>query len=301
MLAGSQYVVVLSKVCIPAFILASDNWPNLELGIEHGKRLEVIDRADDLLKRIRSQTPEDPLDLAAPAEKLIVLPFPSLLPTLPRGRFDLDRESNWGYMAREKFKELLQGADEPLEDPDAGLWFYGTIGYGKSHLLAALVCYLLSTGSQVIYIPDCEQCLRDPIEYVRAAMVLAWAGNPALQMKILDLETRLDILQFFNDRATEGCWIVFVVDQMNALEPIGDNSESDDDLRNKESLEAWLYECSSQHMTIVGLSANNISFPRLQQSQRNYLRVNAYGGLTEVGGMLGWHFMGSANIIFRPK
>ena len=243
----------------------------------------MIGRADQLLERIKLRTPKNPLDLATPARNLITLPFPSLLPTLPRERFDLDRKGNWRYMAREKFERLLQGASEPLEGPDAGLWFYGTIGYGKSHLLAALVCYLLSAGSPAIYIPDCQECLRDPVGYVRVAMLLAWAGNHALQMRIMDLETKVDILQFFSDRATEGCWVTFVVDQMNALGPVGEGAESADDTENKTSLEAWLYECSSQHMTIVGLSANNISFPGLQQSQRNYLRVNAYGGLTKVG------------------
>ena len=211
------------------------SWPNLGLEIEHGKRLEIIDRASDLLKRIKSQTPEDPLDLATPAERLIALPFPSLLPTLPRGRFGFDSKGNWGYMAREKFKELLQAVDELLESTGVDLLFYGTIGYGKSHLLAALVCYLFSTGSQVIYIPDCQQCLRNPVEYVRTAMLLAWVGNYALQMEIMDLETRLDILGFLDDRAAEGRQVVFVIDQMNALEPTGENSESADDLRNKES------------------------------------------------------------------
>ena len=242
----------------------------------------MIDRADKLFERIRLLTPKDPVYLATPAENLVALPFPSLLPMLPRDRFDLDHDNNWSYTAREKFKELLRGVSEPREGPGAGLWFYGTIGYGKSHVLAALVCYLLSTGSQVIYIPDCQECLRDPVEYVRAAMLLAWDGSIALQMQIMDLETRDDILRFFKSRATEGCKAVFVVDQMNALERKDGVAWSASDSRNRVSLETWLYECSSQHTTVVGLSANNISLARLQSSQRNHSRLNAYGGLTEV-------------------
>ena len=243
----------------------------------------MIDRADKLFERIRLLTPKDPVDLATPAEKLVALPFPSLLPTLPRDRFDLDHDNNWSYMAREKFKELLRGVKKPLEGPDVGLWFYGTIGYGKSHMLAALVCYLLSTGSQVIYIPDCQECLGDPVEYFRAAMLLAWSRNVVLQMQIMDLETRDDISRFFKTRAAEGCRAIFVIDQMNALEPNDGVTWSTDDTKNKASLEAWLYECSTQHLTVVGLSANNTSFPRLKRSKKTYRRVNAYGGLTEVG------------------
>ena len=258
----------------------------------------MVGRADGLLERIKLQTPKNPLDLATPAAKLIPLPFPSLLPILPRDRFGLDHDNNWNYMAREKFEELLESVDEPPESPDAGIWFYGTPGYGKSHILAALVCYLLSTGSQVIYIPDCQAFLGDPVEYVRAAMLLAWAGDVALQIQIMGLKTKADISRFFNDRAAEGCWVIFVIDQINALE----NSRPAHKIQRRltagsarsaeeESLETWLYKCSLQHMTVVGLSSCNASHLSLQQqNQRRYSRVNCYGGLTEVGGILDRYF-----------
>jgi chromosomal replication initiation ATPase DnaA len=35
------------------------------------------------------------------------------------------------------------------------VWLYGTQGYGKSHLLAILACYLAAQDERVIYIPDC--------------------------------------------------------------------------------------------------------------------------------------------------
>jgi hypothetical protein len=76
-------------------------------------------------------------------------------------------EENWQYVGRTKFKELVQELKEVQESKNhPTLWLYGTQGYGKSHLLAALVCHLIARDERVIYIPDCRALLEDSVEYL---------------------------------------------------------------------------------------------------------------------------------------
>jgi len=91
-------------------------------------------------------------------------------------------------MGREKFKDFIQELKKVRKSFfDTNVWLYGTQSYGKSHLLAALVCYL---AERVIYIPHCQQWLQNPIEYVQAAMLFAWADDITLQEEIIALSTR---------------------------------------------------------------------------------------------------------------
>jgi hypothetical protein len=107
----------------------------------------------------------------------IKLPFPFVGYSIPE-RFNSNGDRDyWDYMGREKFTELLDAINVLETTNWRGYLFYGTIGYGKSHLLAALACYLISAGKRVVYIPDCRECAWSPVSYFRAAMLLAWGGG----------------------------------------------------------------------------------------------------------------------------
>ena len=114
------------------------------------------------------------------------LPFPSVFAVVPnRFKDDGKAQGNWPYMGRTKFKELLQTLNNVRKDRSrTTAWLYGTQGYGKSHLLAALVCYLAAQDERVVYIPDCRVWLLDVVGYMQAAMLFAWAGNIDAQRKI---------------------------------------------------------------------------------------------------------------------
>ena len=104
-------------------------------------------------------------------------------------------------MGRTKFKELLQELKKVQEsDNYSTVWLYGTQGYGKSHLLAALVCYLAAQDERVVYIPDCRALLEDPVEYLQAAMLFAWADDIAIQKTIMTLNTLEEIKEFFKSQ-----------------------------------------------------------------------------------------------------
>ena len=83
-------------------------------------------------------------------------------------------------------------------DVHSAVWLYGTRGYGKSHLLAALVCYLAARDERVIYIPDCRMLLMNPVKYVRAAMLFAWADDITTQKETMTLNTKSEIEKFFD-------------------------------------------------------------------------------------------------------
>jgi hypothetical protein len=95
-----------------------------------------------------------------------LLPFPIIRMGTPI-RFTVDKKYRWQYIGREKFTELLSEFRlVQKESKYKRLWIYGTSGYGKSHLLAALVCYLTALGERVIYIRDCGTFIENPVEHL---------------------------------------------------------------------------------------------------------------------------------------
>jgi len=182
----------------------------------------------------------------------------------------------WRYVGREKFPELLRQLEFVRKEISYNeLWVYGTRGYGKSHLLAALVCYLSALGECVIYIPDCRNWLRNPVAYFKAAMLFAFTDKAA-QDRILTLETTKGI----NDFLGRYEHVHFVIDQMNALNAKAGDHEN---IRlAKISLSDWISCLISARKAVLSSSANNHDF-LIQQNRQNYNHImHVYGGLTKV-------------------
>jgi hypothetical protein len=207
------------------------------------------------------------------------LPFPFVGHVVP-SRFHLDGkgdEENWFYIGREKFTELLDKFEHLINDRRCTtLTLYGTRGYGKSHLLAALVCYLAARGERVVYIPDCRNFIENPVDDMISAMLFAWADDESKQQKIMALDTQDDIYQFFRSQKN----IIFVADQTNSFEDEeGDNGETK---KEKAEVHRWLRRCRARHKAILSSSANNhlILSGALRQSNTEIMYV--YGGLAAV-------------------
>jgi len=197
-----------------------------------------------------------------------VFPFPFIGFAVPN-RFKA-ADGNWQYMGRTKFKELLQKVEDVrVSKVYNTTWLYGTPGYGKSHLLAALVCYLAAQDVRVVYIPDCGELLEDFIEYVRAAMLFAWADDITTQEEIMALKTEKDIGRFFKGFMGQQS-VTFVVDQMNAL-----NASTDEAQHGRRWLNHFMYS----HKSVISSSANYTEYleQSIEQSSNDVLRV--YGGL----------------------
>jgi len=212
--------------------------------------------------------------LADPAI-LTELPFPSVWNNLPERFKCTGDDKKWNYMGREKFPMLLE-AVQTLELTEwHGYWLYGTIGYGKSHLIAALVCYLIATGKRVVYLPDTW----DACDYVQAAMLFAWGApeDSDMRKRIMALKTMEDIREFFKGQKK----ILFVFDQMNALEP--DHNENDPASNGeKKEISQWLRKYAAGHKCIFSASANNQSKGWMQHKQTGFQQLHVYRGFSEV-------------------
>jgi hypothetical protein len=218
------------------------------------------------------------VQLSSPAT-LIKLPFPFVGQSLPE-RFNYDGDHNyWDYMGREKFTELLDAINVLETTAWRGYLFYGTIGYGKSHLLAALACYLISAGKRIVYIPDCRECAWRPVTYFQAAMLLTWGGpdDSVIRKRIIALRTTEAISNFFGTQSD----IFFLIDQINILEvdPSGTDGLSD---ARKNTIYEWIRECVAPHKYIFSASANNRNRSWVKGRQTSAQPLLVYGGFSEV-------------------
>jgi len=206
------------------------------------------------------------------------LPFPFVGTALPtRFKTKPGEDDKWFYMGREKFVELLHSFKDVRERRDrTALWVYGTKGYGKSHLLAALVCYFAAQEERIVYIPDCRECVKDPILYFKAAMLFAWLGDGSEQREIMTLDTMEKIYKFFLGKRD----VIFIIDQMNALEILKNDDEKIKE--EKGTLRGWLTRFRAKHKAILSSSANYHSYLIMQEKQSIEEKMHVYGGLTTV-------------------
>ena len=208
------------------------------------------------------------------------LPFPFVGQIVP-SRFQVngkDNERDWFYMGREEFANLVKDFERIRSDPQrSALTIYGTRGYGKSHLLTALVCYLAAREEKVVYIPDCREFMRQPVPYIIAAILFAWADDKSEQLKIMALDTQEKINMFFQGKKD----VVFVIDQTNALEE--EKGDVQPTINKKAQLRDWLQGIQATGKAVLSSSANNHSILNgaLKQSSNEVMPV--YGGLTKVG------------------
>jgi hypothetical protein len=183
-------------------------------------------------------------------------------------------------------------------DVNAVRYFHGTVGAGKSHLLAALACLLTRQGKIVVFIPDCNELLADPAGYFAPALEFAYGNKdlpPRLQALLLpapDESTTLERLTQFCSHVTEnGDRPLFIVDQANALEDAEDN---DDPLEEAESetqrfdnyrkqvVRSFLRACTAPHTMLAGCTPNCQHPQPDRYSETSGKPIDLYGGLNDV-------------------
>jgi hypothetical protein len=180
-------------------------------------------------------------------------------------------------MGREKFADLRDEFEKIRRNSGwKTLYVYGTRGYGKSHLLAALVCVLAAREVKVVYIPDCREFIENPVLYMITAMLFAWADDMSKQQDIMALNTEEDINGFFRDQND----VVFVIDQLNALQTRKEDNKYT--VKWKTHLSRWLGKLESSHKSILSSSANNHTFLNDVRKQSSQKMMDVYGGLTKV-------------------
>ena len=189
---------------------------------------------------------------------------------------DNKAEETWPYVGRILFRKLLEELKMVRESGKYTIvWLYGTQGYGKSHLLAALVCYLAAQGERVVYIPDCREWLQKPIGYLKDAMLFAWADDITTQEEIKTLRNEDEIEAFFDRQKN----VLIVGDQLNAL--TGSNSPSEE-TKDRANLYRWLMRFTFKHTAVLSSSANYREYLQRSIKRTSNRVVHAYGGLERV-------------------
>ncbi|KAF8539196.1 hypothetical protein BDD12DRAFT_633437, partial [Trichophaea hybrida] len=97
---------------------------------------------------------------------------------------------------RYKFRELYDAAKSMNFRGTRKYFLHGTLGAGKSYLLAALACLLNKEGAKVVYLPDCREMMGDTCEYLRSALRLTFTGNERHDAFLADCNDTSELVKF---------------------------------------------------------------------------------------------------------
>ncbi|RGB41573.1 hypothetical protein C1646_739046 [Rhizophagus diaphanus] len=235
----------------------------------------ILTRAQKIMEDIK-KLPEDRNVYSNPKNSLL-LPFPFLGERKPVERFSID-DDKFLYMGRKVFDKVLNTINE-LKSGNGYMDFfiYGTMGYGKSYILATIVCFLLKTRKRVVYLPDCRELARKPEYYIKSALFLTYSDDSVKMSEIQSCVTLDDIIEFCNPSEQKEP-LYFIVDQINALDS-HDDTGIDESLKKK--IKSSLNEMAINNYYIKSSSANNISALHLSIKQANEKKIELYGGFDE--------------------
>ncbi|KAF8437336.1 hypothetical protein BGX38DRAFT_52710 [Terfezia claveryi] len=232
------------------------------------------------------------LEQFADAKQCILLPFP-YAGVIPK-RFQLEGQENvFRFFGRTAWKPVYEHVKTMNVMQNNRLHLHGTLGAGKSYLLAGLVCQLQREGMRVVYLPDCYELLlcEPPARYILPSLYSAFYQDPVLGVKVKelvqsffekgrtleDLEWRM--IMFCNLAADVERPILWVVDQANAL----DDGEYDRVSNVKKMQTRRLLDgLCSNHMKLESSTANYSAAKHDEIRATSESRMNLYLGLYDV-------------------
>jgi len=235
-------------------------------------------------------------------DELLELPFP-FVGKPPRPRFTIlpthkvkgaggittgdgqpeDCETRWfRYYGRESFKVIFDDVMSlRIRDDFSMYYIHGTLGYGKSYMLAALVIVLITRKKKVVYLPDCRQLVRDFLAYLKNALVLTYAGDLETQCELLKYTRGQALVRWCTLRATSvGERLYFVIDQLNALDT-GSESLDSVSVQERQQCAKLIAILEGSHYLIYS-SSGNYKHGLHEQNGSGALRRSFFGGLSEV-------------------
>ncbi|PKK58149.1 hypothetical protein RhiirC2_796786 [Rhizophagus irregularis] len=225
---------------------------------------------EDIMKLDENET------IYSDPKNFLSLPYPYLGEKLPIDRFDIDHDGSFIFMGRTKFEQVLEDINKLRPRSYMKLFIYGTVGYGKSHILTAIACFLFRTRRRVVFLPDCRQLAVDPVEYIKLALFLTYENDDVKISEINACEDFCQIIKFCKSLEEK---LYFIVDQMNALDE-GDNTGIS--LEKKRQIRENLDKMVDNHFYIMSSSANNKTMLHLMAKQTGELKIKLFGGFDEV-------------------
>jgi energy-coupling factor transporter ATP-binding protein EcfA2 len=199
---------------------------------------------------------------------------------VPNERFVLDKKGRFEYYGREKFRELYDAAKSMDFRGTRKYFLHGTLGAGKSYLLAALACVLNKEGVKVIYLPDCREMMGDAFEYLRSALRLAFTRSTQRDAFLARCKDTQGLLDFCSSASSE-VRLLFIVDQVNSLDPTDETTDRFR-LEMKRNVRTILDTITAKHMKISSSSGNYLHALHDIHRQTGEKRLHLYGGLNEV-------------------
>jgi hypothetical protein len=208
------------------------------------------------------------------------LPFPAPL-RLPEERFarsDKGFVRGFRYMGRSFFQDLLKEISDPnFLNGSIPLYLYGPYGTGKSHLIAALVCYLIWMENRVVFIPHCGDLLENPEAAIRTALLFAFHNDPYMYDKINHAGDMDGLVRLVEKQPNHTLYVV--VDQRNALDLDGqEDRKRHSKMFAMDSIDKLRYSQRS----IFTVSANQQSDREMERKGARIKTVNFRAGLNEV-------------------
>jgi hypothetical protein len=213
-------------------------------------------------------------------QKQLKLPF-LFLEERPVDRFKFDHDGYFYYYGRQKFQELYDVAMKMDFYGRRLYYLHGSLGVGKSHMLAALACALNKAGRHVVYLPDCRGLLKSPFGYLRSALQLTFADVKECRQYLDNSETLSDLTSFCQS-AAPAFRLFFIMDQANALDHLESERKEKIDSKKKREVRNLLDNISSRHLKLASSSANYQGGLGDQDRQTQERWMTMYEGLSEV-------------------
>ncbi|CAG8650115.1 10098_t:CDS:2, partial [Diversispora eburnea] len=162
---------------------------------QESKKVKLVATANKIMEGIMKLS--DTCEVYSDPKNFLLLPFPYPGEVKPVDRFAINDDGFFTFMGRKKFSDVLS----EIITLKAGtgymkMFIYGTVGYGKSHILTAIACFLLRSGKRVVYLPDCRELAVDPIKYVKSALFLTYVNDDAKINEINTFKSFDQIIEF---------------------------------------------------------------------------------------------------------
>lgn len=145
---------------------------------------------------------------------------------------------------------------------------HGTLGFGKSHMIAASVTYGWKKDWRVVYIGDAEQFSRAPVEVLKETLQIAYARDPSV-LDVLDTVRNEDDMEDLLRTHVAKADLTFFMDKYNAIE---------------ESQLQLLERISYSHHVVFASSANHkrAHFHERFMKETSTIRIPLTGGFSDV-------------------
>ncbi|CAG8559834.1 42296_t:CDS:2 [Gigaspora margarita] len=241
---------------------------------QESKKVKLVATASKIMESIMKLP--DICDVYSDPKNFLSLPFPYPGSNKPVDRFAIDGDGFFTFMGRKKFNSVLDKIKEFRSSTGyMKMFIYGTVGYGKSHILTAIACFLIRIGKRVVYLPDCRELAVDPMEYIKSALFLTYMDDDAKTSEINACESFDQIIKFCRSLDET---LYFIVDQMNALDDYNYTGISPEE---KRQVKKNIDKLCLNHFYIKSSSANNHAVLHLKQKQTNEKKITLYGGFDE--------------------